>query len=85
MGTTSKEIGSRILTKAGDKFVFDYPKRDKYGRFIIRTGTGIRLNGRRSPKDGASAVWMAMCSRSGILQYLRLYRSITVNGIRRRR
>lgn len=27
--------GDRILTKAGDKFVFDYPKRDKYGRFII--------------------------------------------------
>jgi len=27
--------GDRILTKAGDKFVFDYPNRDKYGRFII--------------------------------------------------
>ena len=55
--------GDRILTKVGDKFVFDYPKRDKYGRFIIEDRHRYTFEWSEKSKG-----WSVSCVDGGGLQ-----------------
>ena len=65
---TIEEFGGyRILTSTDDGFIFDYPKRDQYGRFIIEDCHLYQLEWVKQTED-ESAGWRVRCKNGEKLQ-----------------